>query len=298
MPTPSGGGVHTLINNNINDEDVSAISTWSSNKTSNEIKKSSPVNLLDNSNFTNPVNQLGIQTYTGVNNIHTIDRWKIVGGAAEIRVDLTEDGIKLVRTSGTSYAIIAQVLESLEIGTYTLAVKTDQGVFCTIYEVDGSAKDYPPMQIGNNWKTNIYTVSANPRIRLYTNQSEQITVKWIALYHGAYTIETLPEYKEKAYAQELLECKRYFRYKEWLTCAKTYGDYYATSRTINMRTVPTCTLEIFAPYGIPSITDFDDSCILMISSYNASQQHITYAKLPNCTEYDAGGLQVTLDARL
>ena len=36
------------------------------------------------------------------------------------------------------------------------------------------------------------------------------TLKWIALYRGSYTKETLPPYIPKEYGRELLECQRYY----------------------------------------------------------------------------------------
>ena len=106
-PTPSGGGgTHILINDNINDDEISNLSTWSSDKINetiknkanelnqsittvqnnlntaktelstdynNKIKNATPVNLLDNSDFTNPVAQAGIRGYHG-NQIYAVDR--------------------------------------------------------------------------------------------------------------------------------------------------------------------------------------------------------------------------------
>lgn len=37
-----------------------------------------------------------------------------------------------------------------------------------------------------------------------------IDIEWMALYEGTYTADTLPEYVEPGYAQELLECQRFY----------------------------------------------------------------------------------------
>lgn len=36
------------------------------------------------------------------------------------------------------------------------------------------------------------------------------TIRWVALYEGAYTADTLPDYVPKGYAAELAECQRYY----------------------------------------------------------------------------------------
>ena len=43
--------------------------------------------------------------------------------------------------------------------------------------------------------------------RLIIPKGKSISVKWIALYEGEYTIDTLPPYVSKGYANELLACQ-------------------------------------------------------------------------------------------
>ena len=54
------------------------------------------------------------------------------------------------------------------------------------------------------------TASINYSNGIVTITSGGGVIKWAALYEGAYTAETLPEYNPKGYAAELAECKRYF----------------------------------------------------------------------------------------
>lgn len=44
-----------------------------------------PRNLLDNSDFTNPVNQRGKTSYTG--SVYTIDRWKLWTNATSLTIN-------------------------------------------------------------------------------------------------------------------------------------------------------------------------------------------------------------------
>ena len=40
--------------------------------------------------------------------------------------------------------------------------------------------------------------------------AKTVSIKWLALYKGAYTVDTLPEYRPKGFVEELRECQRYF----------------------------------------------------------------------------------------
>ena len=145
---------------------------------------------------------------------------------------------------------------------------------------------------------NIYKdANARPMVRIFALSESTITILWAALYEGAYTADTLPPYVPKGYGAELTECRRYYRRNEFLNCAKTSGNYFSVSASIEMRVVPTAELLTFAPYGSSTITDMSGGSIA-IAQTTAGVQRITYANLPTCAAHSAGGLAVNLSADL
>ena len=166
-----------------------------------------PRNLLDNSDFTNPVNQRGVTTTTG--KVYGIDRW--VGNGDNTVMTITDGGI----TVTGSY--LAQGLEfPYTEKTLTIAAKSKNGDIAiasctvpvaTIYQwlcTNGGSN-------GKIWVGIMQTDKGMLRVNIYCNNGD--TVEWAALYEGEHTIDTLPEYQPKGYAVELAECRRYFRRK-------------------------------------------------------------------------------------
>lgn len=241
------------------------------------IAAQNPRNLLDNSDFTNPVNQRGqtnYQTPWGM----TIDRWYLSSyDENNATLTLTTNGV--VITPGTSgIAAIAQRLLSEDLHAdkaYTALAQTLDGTYVT-GTVENHTDTYGFYQI-------VFKVSA------------EATLVWAALYEGSYDVSTLPPYVPKGYAVELAECRRYYRNREYLNCAKTYNDYFSISKSIEMRVIPTVQYISFAPYGAANITDFSN-CSMEISNTSTGVQRITWVKLPTCAEYNAGGLAVNLYA--
>ena len=175
-----------------------------------------PQNLLDNSNFRNPVNQRGLTSYTGEYTIYTIDRWKKQGGATVDLVDgANGKGIKFATTSDN----LPEFQQLLEPGTivpgktYTLACELLDG---SIHVCKGEAEAgrfcvYPI----NEEKTKSIGFGALVKggfdmVRLVHHSMNVTEIKWMALYEGEYTAETLPAYQPKGYAAELAECRRYY----------------------------------------------------------------------------------------
>lgn len=171
----------------------------------------SPRNLLDNSDFTNPVNQRNFQSGNTVGAYsYFIDRWMT---AEEQVITLSGDGLGL-----KSNKRIYQSTEGIKSGTVmTLAAYLSNGKTITLsYEVsynsDGSwlginSLEAEGIQLiaetyGGMLRSVIYAVNAT-------------TVKWAALYEGTYTADTLPPYVPKGYAVELAECQRYY-YRSWV----------------------------------------------------------------------------------
>ena len=175
-----------------------------------QVKKAAPRNLLDNSDFTNPVNQRRATSATAYR--YFIDRWYI--GSIGNGITLTPDGIKVDAVGQPSNPYLRQYIETLPDGDYTIAA----------YMANGFT-GYANFSVNNGAVSNV--IRRNPpglyfnpsfedgRFRatftLLGSHTEAVTISALALYKGTYTGETLPEYQPKGYAAELAECKRYYR---------------------------------------------------------------------------------------
>lgn len=193
-------------------------------ETGKQIKRAITVlNLLDNSDFTNPVNQRGGTSYTG--NVYTVDRWMIWSDTLNATVEIEDDGLKL--NAGTSKKMcIVQYFEKgyLSADNYTLAWKTADGV----------------IHINNN---PVISETSRDYIEIVPNASCKIV--WAALYEGEYTAETLPPYVRKGYAAEVAECIRYYCFggRYYSHAMTKYNLYNSAVKTLfPMRAKPTITL--------------------------------------------------------
>ena len=183
------------------------------------IKKSRPRNLLDNSDFRNPVNQRGHTIWTGAIWTHIVDRWYI-NLPEGVTATLTESGLSV---SGDCF------IQQRFVKGY---LRADAVYTCAVYYSDGSVELSSKPQFNNSEFGAIsISVEANK------------TVTCIALYEGEYTAETLPEYQPKGYGAELAECLRYFQKsvvvefsKEWYSLHQGGEKFY-----IPMRIAPTVT---------------------------------------------------------
>lgn len=167
-----------------------------------------PRNLLDNSDFRNPVNQRGKTNYTGGG--YTIDRWLL--GVSSVVANVLDDGIEITGGDSTYNApYIQKVPENLTGKTVTLAVCDSDGVIetvtgtvqtdsaCSTNTTYGSITFYHASSDGTLWA------------QINVKYGGSKIFRWAALYEGNYTADTLPPYVPKGYASELAECQRYFR---------------------------------------------------------------------------------------
>lgn len=152
-------------------------------------KFSQPRNLLDNSDFSNPVNQRGETAYSGIS--FTIDRWQIFNSTLTI---------------GDGYINSPEFYQFLELPldkVFTLAACADDGSVAVVSGI--------PLNPAEATKDGVTVILTNisgyvePIIRSEKN------LIWAALYEGYYTEDTLPEYQPKGYGAELAECKRYYQ---------------------------------------------------------------------------------------
>lgn len=195
-------------------------------------------NLLDNSDFKNPVNQRGLSSTT-TSQTYIIDRWKtdIANNAATVSIN--SNGITCASTS-TNYAGIRQNFAKYSemVGkTYTLAVCVS-GVWEAITFIMGNHSGGSLLSNG----TSFFSVEYG-HIIIRSTGGATITFEKVALYEGSYTTETLPVYVPKGYGAELYECKRYFQKNT--SQGKFFGDtagnagYVYVPYEQEMRAIPT-----------------------------------------------------------
>jgi len=163
-------------------------------------------NLLDNSDFTNPVNQRGLTEYANAG--YTIDRWKWTYPTETRKTIVNEGSVTLINTSSAIGYFIQKFEDALKEGVYTIALQRNGEILCRAVNT---------AQMGTGQIVDIDTLGS-----LYIDvglESIVVSVKsgstidgleWIALYEGEYTADTLPPYVQKGYVVELAECQRYF----------------------------------------------------------------------------------------
>ena len=170
-----------------------------------------PQNLLDNSYFTNAVNQRGASSYSGTW-VPCIDRWRCT----------TPEGTSVWTGSKLSVPSGGKIIQALPIKvadvigkTYTLAFGTTTG---TVYigtgtVVESDATTVAHINAGKNsvW-IRLYSVANSEYLYVdLTNNSEwSLPLLWAVLYEGVYTEDTLPPHVPKPFMVELAECQRYY----------------------------------------------------------------------------------------
>lgn len=151
------------------------------------IKKAAPRNLLDNSDFRNPVNQRGQASYTGE---YGIDRWRVWNSDT-----LTVNSGYITSNGSVFQYLLPSVVQN---SVHTLAAKKTDGSILLYTknpsEVYSTADNGLGLGVDNNMDNDVV-------IHLPTG-----SYLWAALYEGEYTAETLPEYQPKGYMVEALNC--------------------------------------------------------------------------------------------
>lgn len=259
-------------------------------------------NLLDNSDFTNPVNQRSNTSYS-LDSGYTIDRWTLKWSGANCTLQVANGYISLSRPTNAAYLFQLMPNASAMLGkTYTITAKmkgngyigwidSEQRVQCTSIQT-------------TDWTNGILTFTpesaasdvGGAAAEIGCSNNSTVSVEWIALYEGSYTADTLPPYTPKGFATEMRECRRYYRHKEFFNCAYNRYHLYSISQSIAMRAIPTVTMLQFSPYGDDNITSFGNDSLVTVQQ-GSQQIHVTYAKI-NESERAAGGLVVNLDADL
>lgn len=171
----------------------------------NLAKKAAPRNILDNSDFRNPVNQRNV-SHTGASG-YSIDRWFFnPTGEGYLTV---QNGVVQIKAESGSYIDLFQIQEKSETikgKAMTLAANFDgygTVLMNFLYGTDGTVVTEDNKLVLMHF--------GGDRVYIRSFSEDWISVNWVALYEGEYSSETIPEYQPKGYGAELLECMRYYQ---------------------------------------------------------------------------------------
>ena len=204
-----------------------------------QVRAAAPYNLLDNSDFRNPVNQRGQTTYTGAG--YSIDRW----------LEWSEDNVVTVNDGyvSVSYRMVqATTLDPNK--EYTIvACKRDGPVYC--------ANGNPSSGGFGQYEQGVWLEVIGGYLTACIFAGDWV---WAALYEGAFPADALPEYRPKGYAAELAACNLYYRLEAAVcTVGTQYGG--GTNRGIvsivfpKMRIAnPTITIKDVKSEGFGTLT--------------------------------------------
>lgn len=163
-----------------------------------------PFNLLDNSDFRNPVNQREAGGSYGAWGGYTLDRWAAYANGATI--SKAEGGLSLI--GGIYQPISTDIVSRYNGKTLTYAIKINGVIYIAsgIVNQIGSWNNIARVDTPYGY-INIETENNNDMFVIINNQISEAVIEWAALYDGEYTADTLPPYTPKGYANELLACK-------------------------------------------------------------------------------------------
>ena len=228
-------------------------------------------NLLDNWDFTNPVNQRGQTSYTGVS-IYAIDRWKFPDKTGTLIVK--DGGIGISFNSSVGYTSIGEYFESLEdlIGkTVTVSILLSDGTIRSVTFKNITANSDISGADFNAGYLNLIMPYKCFRIMITKNSS--VTIKAAKLEYGK--VSTLKnDLLGVSYAEELRKCQRYYQRLKSKNTHTTISTgtmfssndiFFVINLPVPMRTYPTisCSGRIFiqnmtvGEYGIE--TDIENS---------------------------------------
>lgn len=172
-------------------------------------------NLLDNSDFTNAVNQRESASSADSWN-YIADRWLCKGAGFA----LSSSGITIPASGHLAQRVPVGIVSASKLTA--VYQKTDGSIAtATITKANNSYYEY----------------------HIYNDSSAAINVRWAALYEGEYTAENLPPYIPKGYGVELTECLRYFeRVYDHIYFSAAGGVHYSIGYTLK-QAWPTITLR-------------------------------------------------------
>lgn len=176
-------------------------------------------NLLDNTNFFNPINQRNQTSYSNTDAApkYSIDRWQVLGGTFDVQTR--------TYTSNSTLGIYGNQfrqyipLENVSIGdtiTVSSVINDTRHVFTTTIPQYGDSVAGAPFLLETTWggfKMITRKAEHAALLTMVVNVSQSITVDWIKMEFGNFATPYVP----KGYGAELAECLRYFQrvYADW-----------------------------------------------------------------------------------
>ncbi len=191
------------------DEQIAEAGTSGRSYTDQQVLQAAPVNLLDNSDFRNPVNQRGETSYQkSANGGYTIDRWAAYQ-YDNVKMELTEEGLSL---SSWIYQPIDEITAArYEDKAVTVAAMVDGVIYCGSGTVlRNGSKNTTVIRSFSKGRI-VLTQETNGQMYYALGLTRAAVVSWCALYPGAFTADNLPDYRPKGYGAELVECMRYYQ---------------------------------------------------------------------------------------
>lgn len=222
---PSGGRKYKITANSDGSSSVEDITqyqqvgdTWGAediNQVNKLVNGAVYPNLLDNSDFTNPVNQRGSTSYSG-GGTYCIDRWDIASTAT---VAVVSDGIKI---TATTLSGIRQKIENITDGQLLVFQLCDNAD--TVYTQAFAASTTQAEYTTDFGKFRFVLNSGGVlTISILLNAGER-TFKWAKLEKGSVATPYVP----KGYGAELAECLRYY-YQ--VASVRTFGQQHTGAGT-------------------------------------------------------------------
>lgn len=172
-----------------------------------------PHNLLDNSDFRNPVNQRGITTTDSSFTGYVLDRWIAQNSGTLITID--SNGLNVAASSGAKH--LFQRLNNVKNGkTYTFAAALSDGTIgvCafTLSSTTSTWEWIKEVRVSSSFQISVAHSNWIPLFVAMSNLTDtSARIIWAALYEGTYTADTLPPYVPKGYTAEFAECRRYYK---------------------------------------------------------------------------------------
>lgn len=160
------------------------------------------VNLLDNSDFREPVNTNGKTTYSGLG--FSIDRWVVPNATSTLTI-----GSGFVQLQNNSTTGAASFVNRLRSGTlkndktYTGVIYLNDGTILAGSGVCGSSV-VSLTDTTQGVVMQIVTGSSYDSAMLSVNPSKTASIKCAALYEGEYGLDSLPPYIPRGYEVEML----------------------------------------------------------------------------------------------
>lgn len=202
-------------------------------------------NLLDNTNFFNPINQRNQTSYSNTDAApkYSIDRWQVLGGTFDVQTR--------TYTSNSTLGIYGNQfrqyipLENVSIGdtiTVSSVINDTRQIFTTTIPQYGDSVTGAPFLLETTWggfKMITREAEHAALLTMVVNVSQSITIDWIKMELGNFATP----YVSKEYSVELSECLRYFQviFMDWRTYPPLNGLIYRIPMTTLqvMRVKPT-----------------------------------------------------------